>query len=583
MNNTKTTKRALLSSVMAMLICITMLIGTTFAWFTDSASTAVNKIQAGNLNVKLEYLNDNEWTEVSNTTKLFKENALWEPGYTEIAYLRVSNAGSLALKYKFAVNKYAETIGVNVVDGSPIKLSEILKFGIIGSETQQSYTRDTARADVAANPLTLNTYTNDIRLGVGETKYYTVVVYMPEEIGNEANHATGTTPPSIDLGINLVATQDTVEYDSFGYTYDQNAGEAEGYTVTAVIPVETVAKALNTNIVTKNESGIFTAHEEVNREQTVEAGGIAVTYPNGTVLDTNPAAGTSEGTVASTQDAKQGFTYSGTTSAHSITVGEGENASVYELTLPVSQNNTTLVKVVEKIASDLTMTAVYHNGVAMAQAASADATPTGESYYYNSATGELVLWVYHASEIATVTENKAPVESMFPDVNVTILSSIVAKEDTVMTDAASGTSAKIPAAAVGKGIVNEGQKVYLVIETTVSEENSKTYDISIRDANGNPFNWTIDCMPEVKFCLGKAVDLFPEWVLNITDNPVRDGWVHIYDRRGAERYPEAEYGNQYYDGTGNEYGAFKYGDQYTPGMTYDPATGFVTLRSLTFE
>ena len=53
MNNTKTTKRALLSSVMAMLLCITMLIGTTFAWFTDSASTAVNKIQAGTLDIQL--------------------------------------------------------------------------------------------------------------------------------------------------------------------------------------------------------------------------------------------------------------------------------------------------------------------------------------------------------------------------------------------------------------------------------------------------------------------------------------------------------------------------------------------------
>ena len=54
MNNTKTTKRALMSSVMAILICIAMLIGTTFAWFTDSASTAVNMILAGTLDVALE-------------------------------------------------------------------------------------------------------------------------------------------------------------------------------------------------------------------------------------------------------------------------------------------------------------------------------------------------------------------------------------------------------------------------------------------------------------------------------------------------------------------------------------------------
>ena len=53
MNNKKTTKRALLSSVMAIVLCLAMLIGTTFAWFTDSASTAVNKIQAGTLDVQL--------------------------------------------------------------------------------------------------------------------------------------------------------------------------------------------------------------------------------------------------------------------------------------------------------------------------------------------------------------------------------------------------------------------------------------------------------------------------------------------------------------------------------------------------
>ena len=62
MNNTKTTKRALLSSVLAMLICITMLIGTTFAWFTDTASTAVNKIQAGTLNVALEMFDGTNWS-----------------------------------------------------------------------------------------------------------------------------------------------------------------------------------------------------------------------------------------------------------------------------------------------------------------------------------------------------------------------------------------------------------------------------------------------------------------------------------------------------------------------------------------
>ena len=69
MNSTKTTKRALLSSVVAMLVCITMLIGTTFAWFTDTASTAVNKIQSGNLDVALEMFDGTNWESADGTKR----------------------------------------------------------------------------------------------------------------------------------------------------------------------------------------------------------------------------------------------------------------------------------------------------------------------------------------------------------------------------------------------------------------------------------------------------------------------------------------------------------------------------------
>ena len=114
MSNTKTTKRALLSSVMAMLICITMLIGTTFAWFTDSASTAVNKIQAGNLDVQLLMHDGRSYVDIGNDTSpifgigsIAQDNnaeTLWEPGKTQVAYLAIKNNGNLALKYKVELN-----------------------------------------------------------------------------------------------------------------------------------------------------------------------------------------------------------------------------------------------------------------------------------------------------------------------------------------------------------------------------------------------------------------------------------------------------------------------------------------------
>ena len=92
MTNRKSTKRALLGSVMAMVLCLAMLIGATFAWFTDTASTGVNKIQAGNLDITVEYakekMNDDgtlageltDWTPIDNATNVFDPNALWEPG-----------------------------------------------------------------------------------------------------------------------------------------------------------------------------------------------------------------------------------------------------------------------------------------------------------------------------------------------------------------------------------------------------------------------------------------------------------------------------------------------------------------------
>ena len=115
MTSSKSTKRALLTSALALLMCVAMLIGTTFAWFTDTASTAVNKIQAGNLDVQLEYSKDlTKWKKVTDTTKVFEDSTLWEPGRTEVVYLRVTNAGTLALKYTLGIYNLYNSTGKNV-------------------------------------------------------------------------------------------------------------------------------------------------------------------------------------------------------------------------------------------------------------------------------------------------------------------------------------------------------------------------------------------------------------------------------------------------------------------------------------
>ena len=93
----KTTKKALILSALSLLLCVSMLIGTTFAWFTDSVSSANNIIKSGNLDIELAYWDGSEWQDVTNVSDILSED-LYEPGYVQVAYLRLKNAGSLALK-----------------------------------------------------------------------------------------------------------------------------------------------------------------------------------------------------------------------------------------------------------------------------------------------------------------------------------------------------------------------------------------------------------------------------------------------------------------------------------------------------
>ena len=208
MNNTKTTKRALLSSVMAMLICVAMLIGTTFAWFTDSASTAVNKIQAGTLDVALEMAIKSsdgtriEWATAEGQTLLWQkapghesEEVLWEPGCTyNLNQFRIVNNGNLALKYKIVIS--------GIVGDA--KLLEAIDFTVSG-------------VDGATTTATLNGFEGKLAAS-SMTDAITISGHMKESAGNEYQDK------SIDgIAITVYATQDTVEYDSNTNQYDAQA------------------------------------------------------------------------------------------------------------------------------------------------------------------------------------------------------------------------------------------------------------------------------------------------------------------------------------------------------------------------
>ena len=214
MNNKKATKRALLTSVMALVMCVVMLAGTTFAWFTDTASTGVNKIQAGNLDVGLEMKAANgEWVSAEGKTLNFTKKVdvatdgstteitpaaeiLWEPGCRyQLPELRVVNNGNLALKYK---------IQITGIQGSA-KLNEVIDWTMtMGSQdfvlgSEHSLAAKTGDNGTASEPIVIK--------GVMQTT-----------AGNEYQGL------SIDgIAITVYATQDTVENDSFGPDYDKNA------------------------------------------------------------------------------------------------------------------------------------------------------------------------------------------------------------------------------------------------------------------------------------------------------------------------------------------------------------------------
>ena len=223
MTNKKTTKRALIASVISLMLCFTMLLGTTYAWFTDSVTSTNNIIKSGNLDITLEYYDGTKWVEVDENTNVFTDN-LWEPGHTEVVYLRVTNAGSLALKYNLGVNVYSETPGVNVA-GETFKLSDYIEFDAIEKDNEEFFAnRDAARAAVADAKIISEGYAKSSTLvNTGDRDFVALVVFMPETVGNEANYKTGTNAPVINLGINLFATQTAHELDSFGSDYDETA------------------------------------------------------------------------------------------------------------------------------------------------------------------------------------------------------------------------------------------------------------------------------------------------------------------------------------------------------------------------
>ncbi len=256
------TKKRLIASLLAMAMCFTMLVGSTFAWFTDNASTGVNTIQSGKLDVTLQMLEDSEWVDAEGKTLGFVDeegniltDILWEPGCSYMLQpFKIVNKGNLALKFDIVINGF---IG-------DAKLAEAIEYGLqLGPVDNLGFVSMGVLSDFDS----LFDGIKDTVLNPGEdmdTSEDGVTLHMKESAGNEYQGLTLS-----GMSITVLATQAPVEEDSFGNTYDENAEYAYSEynvqnivdlaSVMAVDPDKEVETALAEAFKSADESGEVTA------------------------------------------------------------------------------------------------------------------------------------------------------------------------------------------------------------------------------------------------------------------------------------------------------------------------------------
>ena len=226
MTNLKLTKRTLISSAIALFLCFAMLIGTTLAWFTDSVESTNNKIVAGTLDIELYQWNgdvtdgrENATAISTSSAPVFPDDILWEPGYTHVVYLSIKNEGSLALKYKVAL-EVTSVSEESLLDVMSYAITPDAKYNTVsawagnGTYINAGYNEDANAQDIALLP--------------GEEHFFALSVHMDEDAGNEYQDQ------SIAFDIKVLAGQLASEEDSFGPNYDADAEYSASGTKTIV-------------------------------------------------------------------------------------------------------------------------------------------------------------------------------------------------------------------------------------------------------------------------------------------------------------------------------------------------------------
>lgn len=206
---------ALVLSLCAILASAILGTGASLAWFSDTSEDVENIFHFADFDVKVSYWDENVWKEIAANTKIFDENAIYEPGYVQVVYLKIENKGSVPFDFKTTVTPENYVEATNVY-GEQFKLQDYLRFGLefdvsATALEERTDTRDEAKAIATEN---LGVYfsnnsdytTNESALGAGSTAYAALVVAMLETVGNEANYR-GDDVPEVHLKIIVSASQ----------------------------------------------------------------------------------------------------------------------------------------------------------------------------------------------------------------------------------------------------------------------------------------------------------------------------------------------------------------------------------------
>lgn len=202
-------KIALALSLLLMIVWAVMGTGASLAWFTDTSNEVKNIFHFAEFDLVVSHrLEDGTYEEIEFDTKVFDDEALYEPGYVQVVYLKVENKGTVPFDFKTAVNVTDYTEATNKF-GQTFHLQKFLKFGLVMADTEDELEKlvETRGLAVEKATLPLNNYSSDVaELEAKGEMYIALIVRMPEEVGDEANYR-GEVIPRVELGLIFSAEQ----------------------------------------------------------------------------------------------------------------------------------------------------------------------------------------------------------------------------------------------------------------------------------------------------------------------------------------------------------------------------------------